>query len=146
MEGPPLDIEEPFGLTAWRACGGAHATCVARVLGWAQQHAAFLRVGILGSLAVFLPAALLAGMDRLGPVRREDAVAFFRLGIALTVLPLACLSPRRGLPGPGRLQAPFPVHIQALIGTRAVLCLFRLIGLVWLAQACLHVAQRVGLT
>lgn len=39
-------------------------------------------------------------------------------------------------------RVPFPVHIQALIGTWAVLWLFRLVGLVWLVQGLLHFATR----
>ena len=43
------------------------------------------------------------------------------------------------------LRAPFPLHVPALIGLWAVLWLFRLIGLVWLIQGGLHLAQRLGL-
>ncbi len=141
-----MTITEPFGVTTWRTCREAHAQRVTRMLTWAHRRSMFLKVGILGTLAVFLPAALLASTGRLGPARYDDAVAFFRLGIALTVLPLGWLSAGPGpLPGSEPLRAPFPVHIQALIGTRVVLWLFRLVGLVWLAQAGLHVAHRAGL-
>jgi hypothetical protein len=143
-DGPSLVIEEPLGVTTWRACGAAHAALVGRVLAWARRHATFLRAGILGTLGLFLPLALLAGTERLGPLRREDAVAFFRLGIALTVLPLGLLSTRPGPVEPGPERPPFPVHIQALVGTRAVLWLFRLIGSVWLVQALVHVVRRGG--
>jgi hypothetical protein len=43
------------------------------------------------------------------------------------------------------LPVPFPVHIQALIGTWAVLWLFRIVGLAWLALATWHVAVRLAL-
>jgi hypothetical protein len=136
-------IEEPLGVTTWRACGAAHATLLTRALGWARRRTTFLKAGILGTLALFLPLALLAGTSRRGPLRGEDTVAFFRLGIALTVLPLALLATRPGPGEPGHARPPFPVHIQALIGTRAVLWLFRLVGLVWLVQASAHVVRRV---
>jgi hypothetical protein len=65
----------------------------------------------------FLPLALLADQGRLGGIAYVDAVHFF----------------------------PFPLHIQALVGTAAVLRLFRLVGLVWLVLAVLHALRRAGL-
>lgn len=143
--GPNLLLEEPFGTTTWRACGDAHADRLGRVLSWAERRSGALRRGILGTLAVFLPAALLAGAGRLGPFSMADAVAVFRFGIAVTVLPLGWLSLSLAPRGTERRRVPFPVHVQALIGTWAVLWLFRLIGLVWLALALVHLAGRAGL-
>jgi hypothetical protein len=37
------------------------------------------------------------------------------------------------------------VHIQALIGSAAVLWLFRLVGVAWFVLGSLHVARRFGL-
>jgi hypothetical protein len=39
---------------------------------------------------------------------------------------------------------PFPLHIQALIGTGLVLWLFRLVGLVWLALGIFALGRRLG--
>jgi hypothetical protein len=139
-EGPVLEVAEPIGLTRWRACGADHASRVAGLLTWAGAQALFLRVGILGTLLVFLLAAWPASAGRLGSVRTADAVAFFRLGIALTVLPLSILGARLA-PASGTLPAPFPVHIQALIGTRWVLWLFRIVGTAWFALGTLHVGR-----
>ena len=136
--GPELVVEEPFGITTWRACGDLHADRVRRFLGWAGAHGVFLKVGILGTLAVFLVAAALAAFGRLGSLGYADAVAFFRLGIAVTVLPLGWLGLSRP-PETGPLRVPFPVHIQALVGSWTVMWLFRVVGAVWLAQAVLHV-------
>lgn len=144
--GPSLEVVEPLGRTTWRTCSQAHAESLGRVLGWAGRHARALRVGILGTLAVFLPLALLLGAGRLHPLASADAVAFFRLGIAATVLPLGFLSLGAAAATEGQRSVPFPVHIQALIGTWAVLWLFRVIGLAWLALGALHVAQRLGLS
>jgi hypothetical protein len=142
-EGPVLSVVEPLGKNTWRACSDSHRERLERVLGWGEQRARLLRAGILGTLAIFLPAMLLAGTGRLGPVTREDTVAFFKLGVSLTVIPLGWLAAGRGSPSPGGARAPFPIHIQALIGTCAVLWLFRLIGVVWLAQASWQFATRV---
>ena len=85
---------------------------------------------------MFLVGAPLAAAGRLGSVSTAQIVSLFRLGIAATVLPLAFLAPRgTGHPEAGVPQVPFPVHIQALIGTAAVLWLFRLVGLAWVALA-----------
>ncbi len=142
-DGPRLEIREPLGTHSWRVCSGRHGERLARVLGWAERHARFVRTGILGTLAVFLLGMPFAGTGRLGPVTGADAVAIFKLGVSVTVLPLGWLSVWRGRPGAGTIAVPFPVHLQALIGTWAVLWLFRLIGLVWLFQAVAHFAGRV---
>lgn len=144
-EAPALGLVEPLGKTSWRACGPAHAGRLARVLGWASTHPRFLKVGILGSLALFLAASTLAGAGYAGPLQSADAVAVFRAGIALTVLSLALLAPLSAPAKLEELRVPFPTHIQALIGTWAVLWLFRLVGVVWLALSLLHVARRTGL-
>jgi hypothetical protein len=139
-EGPRLDVAEPLGATRWRACGADHASRVAGLLAWAGAHGTFVRVGILGTLLVFLLSAWPAAAGRLGPVQASDAVAFFRLGIALTVLPLSTLGAR--LAAPEALSSPFPLHIQALIGTRWVLWLFRIVGAIWLVLGARAIAAR----
>src|SRR5262249_61453965 len=98
--------------------------------------------GTSGTLLVFWVATLLAGR---GPaIGAADRVAFFRLGVASSVLPLSLFAPFSHGAVPGRLRPPFPVHIQALIGTWAVLWLFRLIGLAWLGLGIRHVVARLG--
>jgi hypothetical protein len=138
--GPELVIEEPSGTTTWRGCSDVHADRVRRFLGWAGAHGLFLRVGILGTLAVFLIAGGLAAFSRLGPLGYADTVAFFKLGIAVTVLPLGWLALNRP-PDAGPLRVPLPVHIQALVGIWTVSWLFRVVGAVWLVQAVLHAAR-----
>ena len=142
-EGPALRVREPFGPTSWRACGDDHARRVGGALAWAAAHARLVKVGILGTLVAFLLAGLATALGRSGALGADDAVAFFRLGIAVTVLPLGFWS---AVPRPPEAEArvPFPLHIQALIGTAWVLWLFRLVGLWWLVAASLHVARRLG--
>jgi hypothetical protein len=139
-----LVIEEPMGRTSWRACREDHARPVRAVLEWTVHRRRFLTLGILGSLGVFLvwgAGSELGWPDRLA---YDDAVAFFRLGIALSVLPLGWLAPRADSVSVAAPRAPFPLHVAALVGLRTVLWLFRLVGLVWLVQGSLHVAGRVG--
>ena len=140
VAGPAFDVEEPLGTTRWRACGEPHAGRVQRFLVWAGAHRRFLQVGILGTLAAFLVAGAVIGAGWVSPARYRDAVNAFRLAIAATVLPLGFLATRGRAQADTPLRPPFPVHIQALIGTWAVSWLFRLVGLAWLALAILHFA------
>lgn len=140
-----LAIEEPLGRTLWRACQEPHARALRATLTWAGRRAALLKPGILGTLAVFVAWAGAAGGGWTGSASYDDAVAFFRLGIALTVLPLGWLASRASVAPEATLGSPFPLHVPALIGLWSVLWLFRLIGLLWLVQGGLHVAQRLGL-
>jgi hypothetical protein len=118
---------------------------LARVLAFSATHARALKLGILGTLGIFLPAAIAADAGRLGSVSFADTRAFFRVAIACTVLPLGWLGEAWGRPVGGSPCVPFPVHIQALIGTRAVLWLFRLVGIVWLSLGVLYATLRFGL-
>jgi hypothetical protein len=154
-EGPGVDVDEPFGRTSWRACGAAHASALARTLGWAAERSRILAFGILGTLALFLCLSFAAALGRPAWLEAADATAVFRLGIALTVLPLGWLAPKsrpehpRGLAPESQLGAPasrlpFPVHIQALLGTLWVGWLFRLVGLGWLVAALRHLSGRLA--
>jgi hypothetical protein len=140
--GPELMVEEPLGVTRWRACGEPHERRARQFLNWAGAHSRFVQLGILGTLAVFLVLAALAAARPAGGVRYADAVNVFRLGIAATVLPLSILGVRDAAPATDRLRTPFPVHIQALIGTWAVLWLFRLVGAVWLVLSLAYFTRR----
>jgi len=140
-EGPAFDIEEPLGLTRWRACGEAHGMRARRFLEWAGAHRRFLMIGILGTLGAFLLAAAAMAAGLADGRRYPDAVNAFRLAIALTVLPLGLLA-TRGTAADAPLRPPFPVHIQALIGTWAVSWLFRVVGVAWLVLAIVCFGQR----
>ncbi|HWX23392.1 MAG TPA: hypothetical protein VN083_00055 [Vicinamibacteria bacterium] len=144
MSGPVLAYREPMGETSWRCCRETHAVRVGRVLGWAARHSSFLKVGILGALGLFVPGAALSGLGLLGPLTTMDMVATFRVMIALTVLPFSFLSP--AFPPRGdQVRVPFPLHIQALIGTQSVLWLFRIVGVIWLLMGLAHGLDRAHL-
>lgn len=141
--GPSLELDEPFGRSGWRACREAHRERLRRVFDWAHAHARWLKVFIFGGLAVFVPGTLLAASCRLGQLAPADVVAFFRLAVALGVLPLGWLALLRAPTSDEPQRVPFPVHIQALVGTLGVLWLFRLVGLWWLFLAVRHAWGRV---
>jgi hypothetical protein len=139
----PIEVSDPLGPVAWAACSPAHRALARRTLGYAQRHAWSLRVGILGALAAFVVAAPLAWSGRLGGFTHRDAVNLFRLSVALAVLPLGWLGPDGPEPVEGPLRVPFPTHVQALIGTRAVTWLFRLVGIAWLVVSARALLARL---
>jgi hypothetical protein len=141
-DGPSLALVEPLGETSWRTCGVAHHERLRRVLGFEQTHAQWLRACILGSLVVLLAVMVLVGLAVLGPGQLDDAVALFRCAVPAAVLPLSLLGPRAS-PAAEPIRVPFPVHIQALVGTWAVLWLFRIVGVWWLVLAAQHAAARL---
>jgi hypothetical protein len=141
--GRELIVEEPSGVTRWRACGEPHARRALAFLDWSGAHRVFLQGGILGTLVLFLVLAALAAAGLARGARYLDAVNVFRLGIAATVLPLALLAVANRAVS-SRVRTPFPVHIQALIGTRAVLWLFRVVGVAWLGLAVVYAVRRFG--
>ena len=143
LDGPSFELIEPLGRGTWRACANAHHEALRRFFDWARAHGRFLKVFILGGLALFLPLTLLAAGGRLGPLVPEDGVAFFRLAVAVAVLPLGWLALARAPTSAEPLHVPFPVHIQALVGTLAVMWLFRLIGILWLVLGVMHVLARL---
>ena len=140
----PLALEEPLGRTEWRACRGEHRHRLSRTLGWAAGHRPFLAVGILGTLALFLLLSVAAAYGDRAGLQNADAVAVFRLGVALTVLPFGWLAATHGPAAGSSGRLPFPVHVQALVGTVWVLWLFRLVGLWWLAAGLLHAVRRLS--
>ncbi len=143
--GPRLEVRDPLGAMTWRACGAEHAERSARLLGWADAHARSLQAGILGTLLSFLPLSLAADRGYLDGATHLDAVNLFRFVIAVCVLTLALRFGSAAPPALDQLRAPFPLHLQALIGSAAVLWLFRLVGSWWLVLAAFHVLRRAGL-
>jgi hypothetical protein len=140
-----LAIEDPLGGAIWCACRAAHARALGAALAWADRRRGWLKLGILGTLLVFLVCGTASAFRSRFPWVFDDAVAFLRLDIALTVLPLGWLATRHGSTPIGPARAPFPLHVPALVGLRTVLWLFRLVGLLWLAQGSLHLAHAWGL-
>lgn len=139
-----LDVAEPGGAAAgWCACSPAHADRALRLLAWAQRTRVLLVAGILGGLVVLLAGTVLAARGLLGPVAPRDAADTFRLMVAVAVLPLGWLGPSSA-PPQGRVTVPFPVHIQALVGSLVVAWLFRLVGLWWLVDAGTALVHRLA--
>jgi hypothetical protein len=134
----PVEVVEPPGRTDWRACSVPHADRLRRTLGWAAHHRRLVLGGIGGAILALVVGGPLAARGALGTVTAPDLSIAFRTLVALTVLLLALFGPFSRDPGPEPPRVPFPVHIQALIGTNAVMWLFRVVGAIWLAQGLVY--------
>jgi hypothetical protein len=134
------------GTTRWRAYAGSHEESARRFLGYAHDHAFGLKLGILVPLVVFLATASLVALRHPWPVTYADTVNGFRLAIAGTVLPLSLVFDvkKAGRPVPADpLPVPFPLHIQALVGTSVVVWAFRLVGGAWTVLGLTYFAGRL---
>ncbi len=140
--GPLVQVAEPPGETTWRTCGEPHRERLGRTLGWVARWRLFVLAGIGGAILALVLGGPLAARGWLGSLGFSDVSAFFRLAVAVTVLPLSLVGPFSRAPGAGVPRLPFPVHIQALIGTLAVLWLFRIVGVIWLVQGLGHFVGR----
>jgi hypothetical protein len=115
---PPLELF---------ACA-AHIAPTRRFFAFVDRCRQPLRLGIGLPLGLLL-GALLAFSAGIGD-RTEAATALFRLAVGLSVQ-LAALGPWLGAPL-ARSRAAFPVHNFYLLGVRAILWIFRLVGLWWI--------------
>ena len=143
-EGIPVPVQDPLGRIDWIAQDPQAADRLARTLGWGRRNGMFLRIGVLGSLIGFLVLHPLVALERVPHVQTADTINFFRLGIATTVLPFGWLGPRSRPDEADPLSFPSPMHIQALIGTRTMIWLFRIVGVAWLVQSTTHFFGRLA--
>ncbi|MCU0242558.1 MAG: hypothetical protein MUF51_09060 [Vicinamibacteria bacterium] len=141
--GITLRVAEPMGASLWTTCGPDHTKYLRATLAAMARHALLLRIGVLGTLAVFLIGSLLCVWPFAAQRSAFDLGIFFRLGIAVTVAPLGWLAARTRAADDGELRVPFPLHIQALIGTYWVLWLFRIVGLAWLILSLWQLWRRL---
>jgi hypothetical protein len=112
------------------ACPG-HEVPAGRFFAWADRLRLPLRLGIGLPLVALLVALALAasGNARWAP-RVTD---LFRLVVGLTVN-VAALGPTLGTVA-GTPRAAFPLHNFTLLGLRATLWIFRLVGIWWIVSA-----------
>jgi hypothetical protein len=121
--------EAPFA-----ACAG-HAEPARRFFAWADRMRLPLRLGI-GLPLLLLLLALAGAAAGLAAARQRlpESTELFRLAVGLTVN-LGALGPWLGRPGPQAPRAAFPLHNFSLLGVRAILWIFRLVGIWWVVAA-----------
>jgi hypothetical protein len=135
-----LEVEAGGSAVGFVACPG-HAEPARRFFAWVDERRLLLRLGI-GLPLVALLAALAAAAFGHGE-RLAEATSWFRLVIGITVN-VASMGPfvppaRTGVP-----RAAFPLHNFSLLGVRAILWIFRLIGIWWIAAGGLELLRGAG--
>ena len=120
------------------ACSEAHATLIARFLGFIFRFRALIGLGIFLPLAWLVIASLAAAAGRPLMPHATNAL-FFRVVAAATVVsasiaPFAFAASVPEMP----LRCPFPLHNLFLLGIRNVLWVFRIVGAWWLIDGVLR--------
>lgn len=122
-----LDLATGAGPVAARCCP-AHRDPAARFFTFLHTWRWPLRLGIFLPLLLLLATLAATAFGRTVPL--EAATALFRLVIGITVnvagLGYLFVAPREPL------RVPFPAHNFFLLGVRALLWIFRLIGIWWI--------------
>jgi hypothetical protein len=126
----PLPIRAEGRDWTLAACGAAHADLAGRFLTFVERRRAWIALGIFLPLALLLvgTAALALGH----PFIAHDGNRLqFRTIVALTVVGVSLAY--RTVPAPAApLRSPFPLHNLFLLGIRATLWVFRIVGVAWL--------------
>jgi len=122
-----FEVRSGASTLAFVACP-SHEAPARRFLDWVDRRRRPLRLGIGLPLVALLVALGLAASGR--PDATPIATETFRLVVGLTVH-LAALGPRLGRPDTTP-RAAFPLHNFSLLGVRALLWIFRIVGVWWI--------------
>lgn len=122
------------------ACA-AHVDPARRFFGFLERWRLPLRLGIALPLLTLLGALAAFALGRFDWT--EPATQLFRLAVGLTVN-VAALGPWLGAPRE-QSRAAFPVHNFYLLGLRAILWIFRLVGIWWIVLGARYWAAQSGL-
>jgi len=131
----PMTLSLPIlaGRRTWTlaACGEAHAALAGRFLTFVHRCRLGIALGIFAPLALLLAGTAALALGR--PfIPHEWNRLQFRTLVALTVVGASLAY--RAVPTPASpLRAAFPLHNLYLLGIRATLWVFRIVGVVWLA-------------
>lgn len=124
----PLALATRRGeLEAW--CCARHRTPAGRFFGLLDAARLPLAAGIFVPLLLLLAALGAAASGR--PLWLDEVTALFRLVVGLTVVAASLAYPLAAERRPPKV--PFPVHNFFLLGVRALLWVFRLVGTWWIA-------------
>jgi hypothetical protein len=133
-----LDIRA--GRETWTArfCPG-HRAPAARFLSFVESAAWPLRLGIFVPLLVLLATLAAVALGRRPWLDPATATDLFRLlvGLAVNLAAWGYLAARERTP----VRSPFPLHNFTLLGIRALLWIFRLVGIWWIALGLVHLAR-----
>jgi len=138
---PPIPLPIRAGGRDWTlaACGPAHADLAGRFLTFVARRRAWIALGIFPPLALLIlgTAALALGHPFIAHAWNRFQ---FRTIVALTVVGVSLAY--RSVPTPAApLRSPFPLHNLFLLGIRATLWVFRIVGASWLALGLFTLAR-----
>lgn len=134
----PLALATRRGeLEAWTCA--RHHPHAERFFGLLDAARLPLAVGIFVPLLLLLAALGAAAGGR--PDWLGEATAFFRLVVGVTVVTASLVYPWAPARRPPRV--PFPVHNFFLLGVRALLWVFRLVGVWWIAAGASFFVERL---
>ena len=128
-EGEVLELRAGAEILPARCCAG-HREPVARTFAFLHAWRWPLRLGIFVPLLALLVALAAAALGR-EIVPLPAVTAFFQLVIGFTVN-LAALGALFVRDARAPVEVPFPVHNFFLLGVRALLWIFRLVGIWWI--------------
>lgn len=124
------------------ACGEAHAALAGRFLTFVARRRVWIAIGIFAPLALLLlgTAALALGHPFIAHGWNKIQ---FRTIVALTVVGVSV--GYRSVSAPAApLRSPFPLHNLFLLGIRATLWVFRIVGALWLSLTAIALVRGVG--
>jgi len=133
-----LEIRAGGGYWMARFCPG-HRAPAARFLAFVDSAAWPLRLGVFVPLALLLATLAATALGRRPWVDLATATDLFRLVVGLAVNLAAWGYLAAGERAPARSR--FPLHNLTLLGIRALVWIFRLVGIWWIALALAHLAR-----
>jgi len=138
--GESLEIRAGGEVSTARFCAGHRAPTV-RFLTFLEAWAWPIRAGIFLPLLLLLETLTAAALGRAVPL--ATATDLFRSIVGVTVNVAAWGYLARGTGEDERsVRVPFPLHNFTLLGIRALLWIFRLVGIWWIVLALLHLLGR----
>jgi hypothetical protein len=142
-EAATVPLRAGGGELVFAACPG-HEAPAERFLGWVDRLRLPLRLGIGLPLLGLLAALFVAAAGREAPVGLATDLFRFVVGLTVNVAALGPFAgPARG-PGVPPHRAAFPPHNFSLLGVRAILWIFRIVGVYWLWTASGSLVERLA--
>jgi hypothetical protein len=135
--GEPLEVETRSSAVRFVVCDARCAGRTRRFAGFVNAHRLAIGLAIFVPLTAYLAMGIVRAITDVGvpePLERS----LLQAPIALAVVTVA-LAHRAGPEPAGRPRLPFPVHNLFLLGVRATLVVFTVVGFFWLAQVAWRV-------
>jgi hypothetical protein len=124
-----------------RFCPG-HRAPGARFLAFVEGWSRVLRLGIFLPLLLLLTALAATAAGRRVPLAAATDLFRLLIGITVNLAAWGYLVRSREAGEAAPVSLPFPLHNFTLLGIRALLWIFRLVGIWWIGLALAHLLRR----